>query len=117
MTVSPSSSSSRRSTPWVDGCCGPMLRTMRRGPALGCSSATTVAETPAGMDWSPIKLNPPPRNRVVFAQRMAVPIVGHQNAAQVGVVQELNAEQVEDFTFVPVGGPPDGSDRLDDRFA
>ena len=25
MTVSPSSSKSRRSTPWVEGCCGPML--------------------------------------------------------------------------------------------
>ena len=24
-TVSPSSSSSSRSTPWVEGCCGPML--------------------------------------------------------------------------------------------
>ena len=25
ITVSPSSSISRRSTPWVEGCCGPML--------------------------------------------------------------------------------------------
>src|SRR5580765_7638824 len=29
VTVSPSSSRISRSTPWVDGCCGPMLTTMR----------------------------------------------------------------------------------------
>ena len=34
VTVSPSSSSTRRSTPCVDGCCGPMLMTMRSSPAV-----------------------------------------------------------------------------------
>ena len=29
VTVSPSSSRISRSTPWVDGCCGPMLTTTR----------------------------------------------------------------------------------------
>ena len=29
VTVSPSSSRIRRSTPWVEGCCGPMLTTTR----------------------------------------------------------------------------------------
>ena len=29
VTVSPSSSRISRSTPWVDGCCGPMLTTIR----------------------------------------------------------------------------------------
>ena len=29
VTISPSSSSTSRSTPWVDGCCGPMFMIMR----------------------------------------------------------------------------------------
>ena len=33
VTVSPSSSRISRSTPWVDGCCGPMLTTTRSSTA------------------------------------------------------------------------------------
>jgi len=49
------------------------------------------------------------------AQRVAFPIVRQHDAAQVGVVQEVNAEQVENFTFVPVGPTPHESDRFDRR--
>src|ERR1035441_10705488 len=38
---SPSNSSKRRSTPWVEGCCGPMLSTMRRPPVGDWSVSTT----------------------------------------------------------------------------
>ena len=41
MMVSPSSSSTMRSTPWVEGCCGPMFRVMRRG-----------ADGVAGISWT-----------------------------------------------------------------
>src|SRR5271166_4624519 len=95
-TFSPSSSSSRRSTPCVDGCCGPMLRTMRCGPGLGGSSATAVTDTP-GMAGSLI-LNPRPRDGIILAQRVPFPIVRHHDAAQVRMVQEVDAEEVENLT-------------------
>ena len=44
-TVSPSRVRTRRSTPWVDGCCGPMLMTSR-SPAwksLASLAAATIS--------------------------------------------------------------------------
>ena len=41
-TVSPSSSSTSRSTPCVDGCWGPMLMTMRSS----CSSSINESQSP-----------------------------------------------------------------------
>jgi hypothetical protein len=46
ITVSPSSSSTRRSTPCVAGCCGPMLMSMC-SPAM--SSCTSYASPSTGM--------------------------------------------------------------------
>ena len=40
VTVSPSSSSSSRSTPWVEGCWGPMLMIMRSGAEGGAVAAS-----------------------------------------------------------------------------
>ena len=37
VTVSPSHSRISRSTPWVDGCCGPMLMTRVSSPRSACS--------------------------------------------------------------------------------
>ena len=47
-------------------------------------------------------------HRIVLAQRMALPVVGHHDAAQVGVAAEVNAEEVEDLALVEVGRGPDG---------
>src|SRR5665647_2629636 len=47
VTVSPSISSMSRSTPWVDGCCGPMLTTMRSSPRRAASSAISDQSPPA----------------------------------------------------------------------
>jgi hypothetical protein len=44
VTVSPSSSRISRSTPWVDGCWGPMLMTMRSLDPSG--GASTVSQSP-----------------------------------------------------------------------
>ncbi len=44
-TVSPSISRMSRSTPWVDGCCGPMLRMIRSSSAKS-ASANTVSQSP-----------------------------------------------------------------------
>ena len=46
-TVSPSSSSMRRSTPWVLGCCGPMLMIIvssSDGPPLDRASAASASD-------------------------------------------------------------------------
>jgi hypothetical protein len=39
---------------------------------------------------------------------MALPIVGHHDAAQVGMAFKADAEQIEDFALVVVGAGPDG---------
>src|SRR5512143_2506444 len=48
---------------------------------------------------------------VVFAQGMATPVVRQQNASQVGMAGELDAEHIEDLPFEPVSGHPDAGDR------
>ncbi len=51
----------------------------------------------------------------IFAERMAGPIFGHQDAAEVSMTFEVDAEEIEDFPFHPVGGMPDLFDRGDGR--
>src|SRR5664280_1263895 len=109
--VSPSSSSNRRSTPCVEGCCGPMLRTMRRAPRGDCSSSTS-AITNSGTSDSLI-LSPRPHDGVILAQRMPFPVVRHEDAAQIRMVEESYAEEVEDFALVPVRAAPDSGDGVD----
>ncbi len=54
VTVSPSISRMRRSTPWVDGCCGPMLTTMRSSPSEVASSTRSFQSPPAALKtWAP----------------------------------------------------------------
>src|ERR1035438_1281210 len=108
---SPSNSSRRRSTPWVEGCCGPMLRTMRRPPVGDCSSSTSATDNP-GTAGSLI-LSPRPHDGVILAQRMPFPIVRQHDAAQVGMVEEADAKEVEHFALVPVGAAPDSGDGID----
>src|SRR5690606_37731658 len=59
VTVSPSSSSTSRSTPWVDGCCGPMLTTIfsssigsRPARTSSQSAPVTVKTLPSGVSWT-----------------------------------------------------------------
>src|SRR5712692_5139907 len=92
--VSPSSSSATRSTPWVEGCCGPMLRVMVsvrtelhlpriQLPELGCRLHATrrvVGERDLLV-----------AERGVLAQRPAHPVLGKQDACEVGVPGELDA--------------------------
>ena len=46
VTVSPSISRMRRSTPWVEGCCGPMLTTIVSSPRSACSAAICAQSPP-----------------------------------------------------------------------
>src|SRR5277367_5119881 len=92
-TVSPSISMTRRSTPWVDGCCGPMLRTMVVSPepstTWGSSSEPVETNSVIGRDRClslAVALH-----WLILAQRVAFPFVGHYDAAQVGVSGEADA--------------------------
>ncbi len=44
---------------------------------------------------------------ITFAERMTLPVMGHEEASQVGVPLEPDSEHVEDLPFVPVCGGPD----------
>src|ERR1700730_4207279 len=52
-----------------------------------------------------------PFHRIVFAKGMALPIVRHQDAMQVRVSLETNAEKIIDFALVPIRRGPDGDKR------
>ena len=54
-------------------------------------------------------------HRIILAQRIAFPIDRHQDAHQVGMIAETDAEHVEDFALIPVGPAPDARDRIDLR--
>ena len=96
--------------PWVPGCCGPRLRIRvsvvhagqrnRSAGSGGCrrASASGVGGHLGGAEG------------VLLAQRVPLPVVRHQDAAQVGVAAEADAVHVEDFALVPVGGGEDGGD-------
>src|SRR5579863_5068094 len=112
MMFSPSSSKSTRSTPCVDGCCGPMLRTMVcSGPVAVC---TVVM---ARVDLSPIAKSARALHGIVLAEGVAFPIVRQEHAFQIGVAFKANAHQVKYRAFMPVRGGPDGYDGLDDRIS
>src|SRR5437773_10622080 len=91
-TTSPSRTSSSRNTPCVDGCWGPMLTV-----SSSCGSACAIDLPSNGevhrlaTEW----LGPP--------QRVTDPLVGHHDARQVRMADELDPEQVEDLALVPVG--------------
>src|SRR5690242_18680807 len=110
-TTSPSSSNSTRSTPWVLGCCGPML--MWRVLRIRCASiviglasqlvaAAGAKDLPGGREIYRLAAD-----RVVAPQGMALPPVRHHDPRQVRVPVELDAEQVEHLTLVPVGARKD----------
>src|SRR5689334_23482812 len=94
-TFSPSSFRITRSTPCVDGCCGPMLRTS------SVESKNVVASgIPCSLAAFDIQvfLHPPVvlrQDRIVLAQRIPRPLLGQQDAPHVGVPGEFNAEHIE----------------------
>ena len=46
-------------------------------------------------------------HRIVLPQRIALPVLGHQQTPRIGMAVEHDAEQVPDFALEPVGGRPD----------
>src|ERR1035441_7526436 len=101
-TFSPSSLRITRSTPWVEGCCGPILSTNSvesRNVASGILMSLAALDTEVFPNPTVVLL----KNTVIFAQRVPLPLLGHEDAAQIGVAFELDAEHVEDLALQPVG--------------
>src|SRR6266704_6644160 len=110
-TCSPSSRSTTRSTPCVLGCWGPMLITSSSvsniAPWWTVGAAISVSLFNIRLVPRLAQLQPVdrvlhqqlarPLERIVFPLRMALPVIGHQDAPAIGVVCEVHAEHVEDF--------------------
>src|SRR5690242_1061258 len=124
--ISPSISSTRRSTPWAAGCCGPkfMVKFWISG-ILGCLLGrlvvTRVVADDArhqypGLDahrlvHHPLLLLVVAHLHVagqgeVLAERVADEAVVGEDAAQVRVAVEQDAEHVEGLALEPGGGGP-----------
>src|SRR5688572_26496716 len=102
--TSPSVLTMNRITPWVDGCCGPMLRVIS-SPA---ASARTMSLTSSCLLLRLVVADQQLERRraarrhaavlgglaVVLAHRMADPVVRHQQAPQVRVPLVHHAEQI-----------------------
>src|SRR5437870_1671996 len=123
--TSPSARTTKRSTPCVEGCCGPMLRVMSSvarppsrvsrctstsNPARPISASRLQQALPRGRD--PVILL---RLDEVLAQRMPRPVLRHEDAAEVRVALEDYAEEVEDLALLPVGVAPQPGNRGDNR--
>src|SRR5260370_3820693 len=110
LICSPSRSTISRSTPCVEGCCGPKLTVSSSPPNAPCSPVLLIV-TPGDS----IMLRPGPSatsgalpelhylaaHRIVAAQRVAHPVVRHQDSRQARVVREDDAEHVVRLPFLP----------------
>src|SRR5664280_904405 len=76
---------------------------MRRSASAMASSGAVTKESGMGMVLDQVD--------VVFAQRMADPVVGEQDTTQVGMTLEADAHHVPGLALVPAGGRPDVGDR------
>src|SRR5438045_7253782 len=104
-TFSPSSSSATRSTPCVDGCCGPMLRVI--------VSLRTVADPLRSQFLEPRRRYRAPgrvvrerhllvSERRVLPERPAHPVLGEQDPGEVGMAGERDPVEVVRLALVPV---------------
>src|SRR5437667_11499912 len=123
--TSPSARTTKRSTPWVEGCCGPMERVMSSvaRPPSRVSRCTSTSNPARPISASRLQ-QALPRGRdavvllgldEVLAQRMPRPVLRHEDAAEVGVALEGHTEEVEDLALLPVGVAPQAGERGDDR--
>src|SRR5919198_6038832 len=90
-TSSPSSSSSSRSTPCVEGCWGPMLMWSVCGRV---SSAIDLARHR--------EIDRLDHGRLISPQRVALPIVWQHDPGQLRMADEAHPVQVPDLALVPV---------------
>src|SRR5215475_4157368 len=99
-TVSPSRTSSRRSTPCVEGCCGPnetVISVSERGSGFRSNEIED-----AGMTISFACILSVTLNREILAQRMALVIRRSQYPDQIRMAVESDAEHVINLSLQPV---------------
>src|SRR6185436_8546307 len=110
-TISPSSTNSRRSTPCVDGCCGPIeiVICVSSGRSTISNCGGIVAELiniSRGCHGKKTDLLKAIRfvtpQWKIFAQCMSLPIVGQQDPSQIRMAVEDHAKQIECLALVPV---------------
>src|SRR3954452_4459407 len=120
--MSPSRSTRRRRTPWVAGWCGPMLivmisRSRSGAPSYsakvasgGVSSRSVLIPISASRFGSVIaglavgEGDRLAADREVAPLRPADVVLGQEDPGQVRVVAEDDAEEVEDFALLGLGG-------------
>src|SRR5512133_2808216 len=89
---SPSIVSFTRSTPCVDGCCGPRLRTkVSWGPPTQCA---VWASASVLFSWS---------TGEVLPKRMISGVLREEERGEVGVAEETDTEEIVRLALVPVG--------------
>src|SRR5689334_3895076 len=121
--TSPSARTTKRSTPCVDGCCGPMLSVMSSvvspPPTASRCTSTSNPESPIASGLQ--QALPRRRDAVVLlrldevlAQRVPRPVLRHEDATEVGMAGEGDPEQVEDLPLLPVGRAPHRGDARHD---
>src|SRR5688572_6545413 len=110
----------RRNTPCVLGCCGPMLSVISLGESDSRISIATPSDTAESLlaagrrvlalgavlqmlDQDVLVVEGP-----VLPERVAREVIFEQDAAQVRVPHELDAEQVVDLALLELGAHPDG---------
>src|SRR5512145_1823877 len=122
--ISPSARTTKRSTPCVDGCCGPMLSVMSSvtSPPLTCRSMSTskpprLIRPSSGLQQALSRRRDAVvllRLDEVLAQRVPRPVLRHEQAAQVGVSREVHAEEVVDLALLPLRVRPHAGQALHD---
>src|SRR5882762_10596960 len=122
--TSPSARTTKRSTPCVEGCCGPMLRVMSSvaRPPSRVSRCTSTSNPARPISASRLQ-QALPRGRdavvllgldEVLAQRVSRPVLRHEDAAEIGMPLEGHAQEVEDLPLLPLGVAPDARDARHD---
>ena len=106
-TFSPSSSSSTRSTPCVEGCCGPIFRTIVFVLPTADSTVCHGSQSTSRNLTLALRREIPP-------QGSSFKTVGQKNAPQIRMSFKANSEEVENFSFHPVRTRPDRHKRFDD---
>src|SRR5574337_1802789 len=98
VTTSPSSFNSRRSTPCVLGCCGPML-TYISSIVSRVRAAISVSCEFIDLPQRHASLHGLVRNQpfvlIIFAQRIPDPVLREQDSSQVRMAVETNPHHVE----------------------
>src|ERR1700691_1304392 len=114
-TRSPSSFSFTRSTPWVEGCCGPIFKIISSAPStvvltfvssvVRGSLICLLAALNAQILANPIRILL--QYVVILAQRISLPLIRPQNASQLRLASKQDSKRGGASALEPVCSGPD----------